>query len=217
MIRDALIRRQDQSFAVQPELDRLTATLASLASLCGELHGCQDLASARPPKRACPILTTTRPCDLIFGHAGAKHSLLNVWCGFGARHDMAQGGLGPPFYSCIFVRWWSFAQIRCGSQRNSEMGEQKSLTVISAKPIVVHEQINKATDGFRSFDRGSASKTNFASKRRGAGQNHPQDGVGSPRFRASCRSRPKVRARFDVFERSRGSHAGTWGAAWWRH
>ena len=48
VIRDALMRRQDQSFAVQPELDRLTATLASLASLCGELHGCQDLASARP-------------------------------------------------------------------------------------------------------------------------------------------------------------------------
>ena len=47
VIRDALARRQDQSFAVQPELDRLTVTTASLASLCEELHGSQDLALAR--------------------------------------------------------------------------------------------------------------------------------------------------------------------------
>ena len=80
---------------------------------------------------------------------------------------MAQGSLGPPSYYGIFVRWRSFAQIGCDwAPRNGELGEQKSLTVVSAKPIVVHEQINKATDGFGSFDRGSAPKTNFASKRR---------------------------------------------------
>jgi GTP-binding protein EngB required for normal cell division len=48
VIRDALARRQDQSFAVQPELDRLAATTASLASLGVELQGCQDRVSARP-------------------------------------------------------------------------------------------------------------------------------------------------------------------------
>lgn len=39
VIRDALARRQDQSFAVQPELDRLAAATASLASLREELQG----------------------------------------------------------------------------------------------------------------------------------------------------------------------------------
>jgi GTPase Era involved in 16S rRNA processing len=39
VIRDALARRKDQSFAVQPELDRLAAATASLTSLCKEIQG----------------------------------------------------------------------------------------------------------------------------------------------------------------------------------
>lgn len=39
VIRDALLRRQDRSFAVQPELDRLGAATKSLASLRDELEG----------------------------------------------------------------------------------------------------------------------------------------------------------------------------------
>lgn len=39
VIRDALARRQDQSFAVRPELDRLAAATASLASLREEIQG----------------------------------------------------------------------------------------------------------------------------------------------------------------------------------
>jgi hypothetical protein len=38
VIRDALARRQDQSFAVQPELDRLAVATASLTSLCKEIR-----------------------------------------------------------------------------------------------------------------------------------------------------------------------------------
>ena len=38
VIRDALARRQDQSFAVQPELDRLVVATASLTSLCKEIR-----------------------------------------------------------------------------------------------------------------------------------------------------------------------------------
>jgi GTP-binding protein EngB required for normal cell division len=41
VIRDALDRRNDQSFAVQPELDRLAGTTASLAALREELQGDQ--------------------------------------------------------------------------------------------------------------------------------------------------------------------------------
>ena len=39
VIRDALARRRDQSFAVQPEIDRLVEASASLASLREELQG----------------------------------------------------------------------------------------------------------------------------------------------------------------------------------
>jgi GTP-binding protein EngB required for normal cell division len=39
IIKDALARRRDQSFAVQPELDRLANANASLASLCDALQG----------------------------------------------------------------------------------------------------------------------------------------------------------------------------------
>jgi GTP-binding protein EngB required for normal cell division len=39
IIRDALARRRDQSFAAQPELDRLAAALAALASVREELQG----------------------------------------------------------------------------------------------------------------------------------------------------------------------------------
>ena len=39
VIKDALARRQDRSFAVQPELDRLAAAATSLASLREELRG----------------------------------------------------------------------------------------------------------------------------------------------------------------------------------
>ena len=39
VIRDALARRHDQSFAVQPELNRLDEASASLASLRRELQG----------------------------------------------------------------------------------------------------------------------------------------------------------------------------------
>jgi hypothetical protein len=37
VINQALARRQDRSFVVQPELDRLANTTAALAALCGEL------------------------------------------------------------------------------------------------------------------------------------------------------------------------------------
>ncbi len=39
VIRDALTRRRDQSFAIQPEIDRLVEASASIASLRQELHG----------------------------------------------------------------------------------------------------------------------------------------------------------------------------------
>ncbi len=48
VIRDALARREDQSFAVQPELDRLATATASLASLREVLQGGQDNQPPRP-------------------------------------------------------------------------------------------------------------------------------------------------------------------------
>ena len=48
VIRDALARREDQSFAVQPELDRLATATASLASLREVLQGSQDNQPPRP-------------------------------------------------------------------------------------------------------------------------------------------------------------------------
>ncbi len=48
VIEDALARRRDQSFAVQPELDRLADAAASLASLREELQGGQRRGSAGP-------------------------------------------------------------------------------------------------------------------------------------------------------------------------
>ena len=48
VIRDALARREDQSFALQPELDRLATATASLASLREVLQGGQDNQPPRP-------------------------------------------------------------------------------------------------------------------------------------------------------------------------
>ncbi len=50
VIEDALVRRRDRSFAVQPELDRLAEAAVSLASLRGQLlgHRRRDSAGPRP-------------------------------------------------------------------------------------------------------------------------------------------------------------------------
>jgi hypothetical protein len=54
VIRDALARRQDQSFAIQPELERLGAAEASLASVREELRGGHD--NGRGASDDAPIL-----------------------------------------------------------------------------------------------------------------------------------------------------------------
>ena len=51
VIRDALARRQDRSFALQPELDRLAAAIASLTSLCEEIQG--DQGGAANSRKSC--------------------------------------------------------------------------------------------------------------------------------------------------------------------
>jgi GTPase Era involved in 16S rRNA processing len=55
VIRDALARRQDQSFAIQPELERLGAAEASLASVREELQGGHDNGRGASDDAATPL------------------------------------------------------------------------------------------------------------------------------------------------------------------